>query len=288
MKKQKSLKVISLVLVIAALSAAVLPTRVHAQECAPGEHEYGVWSYYDPSQHERECSICGAVQRENHDAEWFEWTWISFQTRETPDDASSRYKYCLTCGGYFSESHSAYDTPATIHFKTNGGSGVEDYEGIFCDAVFLDRYKPKKSGYVFEGWYTDKALTNKADDIFLLYDYDAIPVIGAFEVTLYAKYSASGDTGNGAVRDKIFFYPLPILPPNFNHSNLNFSTNGGAAIDPITLPTGTTVQLSQYIPLRDGYEFVGWCRDEALTRTITRVQVIDPNTVVYAKWSPVG
>ncbi|NLE12154.1 MAG: InlB B-repeat-containing protein, partial [Clostridiales bacterium] len=83
------------------------------------------------------------------------------------------------------------------------------------------------------------------------------------------------------------FFPLPILPPNFNHSNLNFSTNGGAAIDPITLPTGTTVQLSQYIPLRDGYEFVGWCRDAALTRTITKVQVIDPNTVVYAKWSPI-
>jgi len=92
----------------------------------------------------------------------------------------------------------------------------------------------------------------------------------------------------GLSRRSIAYYPLPILPPNFNHSNLNFSTNGGAAIDPITLPTGTTVQLSQYIPLRDGYEFVGWCRDEALTRTITKVQVIDPNTVVYAKWSPIG
>ncbi|NLE12890.1 MAG: InlB B-repeat-containing protein, partial [Clostridiales bacterium] len=242
MKKQTLLKVISLVLVIAALSAAVLPMQVHAQECAPGEHEYGGWYNYNSLQHERKCSICGAVQRENHDAEWI---WTSFQTRETPYNASERYRDCPTCGTHISESHSADGIPAIIHFKTNGGSGVKDYEGIFCDAVFLDRYKPKKSGYVFEGWYTDEALTNKADDIFLLYDQNAIPVIGAFEVTLYAKYSASGNTGNGAVRDKIFFFPLPILPPNFNHSNLNFSTNGGAAIDPITLPTGTTVQLSQ-------------------------------------------
>ena len=103
-----------------------------------------------------------------------------------------------------------------------------------------------------------------------------------------AKKIVDDDGGLHNYRERQFFFPLPILPPNFNHSNLNFSTNGGAAIDPITLPTGTTVQLSQYIPLRDGYEFVGWCRDEALTRTITKVQVIDPNTVVYAKWSPVG
>jgi len=264
MKKQKLLKIISLALVIAALAAAVLPLHLHAQEC---DHEFGDWFDFFDSWHFRICAKCGAVQWEYH--KYGEPVWVD----GTPGHWT---RTCPICS-HVVEIEDA-NLHATIHFVTNGGSDIEDYEGSLYDLVDLSPFKPAKPGYVFEGWYNNADLTFEAYDPFFLF---------SSEQTLYAKYSVAESTGSSAP-SSVPFFPLPILPPNPNYSTLNFSANGGAAIDPMTLPTGTTVQLERYVPVRDGYEFKGWCRDEALTRTVTKVQVIDPNTVVYARWSPVG
>ena len=267
MKKQKLLKIISLALIVAALAAAVLPLHIHAQEC---EHEFGEWLPHVilvSLIHDRECKKCGAVQWDFHN--YGEPVWVD----GTPGHWTRTCPIC-SCVVEIEDAN----LPATIHFVTNGGSNVKDYVGSLYDLVDLSAFKPAKPGYVFEGWYNNAGLTSEAiDPLFLL----------SSELTLYAKYSVAESTDSSAP-SSVPFFPLPILPPNPNYSTLNFSANGGAAIDPITLPTGTTVQLEQYVPVRDGYEFKGWCRDEALTRTVTKVQVIDPNTVVYARWSPVG
>jgi len=264
MKKQKLLKIISLALVIAALAAAILPLHLHAQEC---EHEFGDWFDFFDSWHFRICAKCNTFQWEYH--KYGEPVWVD----GTPGHWT---RTCPICS-HVVEIEDA-NLPATIHFVTNGGSHVKDYEGSLYDLVDLSPFKPAKPGYVFEGWYNNADLTFEAYDPFFLF---------SSEQTLYAKYSVAESTGSSAP-SSVPFFPLPILPPNPNYSTLNFSANGGAAIDPMTLPTGTTVQLERYVPVRDGYEFKGWCRDEALTRTVTKVQVIDPNTVVYARWSPVG
>ena len=267
MKKQKLLKIISLALIVAALAAAVLPLHIHAQEC---EHEFGEWLPHVilvSLIHDRECKKCGAVQWDFHN--YGEPVWVD----GTPGHWTRTCPIC-SCVVEIEDAN----LPATIHFVTNGGSNVKDYVGSLYDLVDLSAFKPAKPGYVFEGWYNNAGLTSEAiDPLFLL----------SSELTLYAKYSVAESTDSSAP-SSVPFFPLPILPPNPNYSTLNFSANGGAAIDPITLPTGTTVQLERYVPVRDGYECKGWCRDEALTRTVTKVQVIDPNTVVYAKWSPVG
>ena len=261
MKKQKLLKIISLALIVAALAAAVLPLHIHAQEC---DHEFGAWlPLFIPFFHERKCKKCHTIQQGYH--EYGEPVWVD-------GDPGHWTRTCSLCSHVNKFTNA--DISATIHFNTNGGSDIEDYTGYLLDLVDLSAFKPDKPGYVFEGWYYDADLTSEADDLYFLF---------FSEQTLYAKYSVASSAPSS-----VPFFPLPILPPNPNYSTLNFSANGGAAIDPITLPTGTTVQLEQYVPVRDGYEFKGWCRDEALTRTVTKVQVIDPNTVVYARWSPVG
>ena len=65
---------------------------------------------------------------------------------------------------------------------------------------------------------------------------------------------------------------------------LSFDTNGGSDIAKVTKEKGTTVDLGQYVPTREGYTFAGWYSDEALTQKVTSVK-LNGNTTVYAKWT---
>ena len=65
---------------------------------------------------------------------------------------------------------------------------------------------------------------------------------------------------------------------------LTFDTNGGSAIAKVTKAKGTTVDLGQYVPTREGCTFAGWYSDEALTQKVTSVK-LTANTTVYAKWT---
>jgi uncharacterized repeat protein (TIGR02543 family) len=65
---------------------------------------------------------------------------------------------------------------------------------------------------------------------------------------------------------------------------LAFETNGGSAVDKLSKISGTTVDLSGYMPTRDGYDFAGWYSDVALTEKITSV-TLKKNTTVYAGWT---
>lgn len=64
---------------------------------------------------------------------------------------------------------------------------------------------------------------------------------------------------------------------------LTFETNGGSAISSMSKASGIAVDLSSYKPTRDGYTFVGWYSDAALTTKVTSV-TLSKSTTVYAKW----
>lgn len=64
---------------------------------------------------------------------------------------------------------------------------------------------------------------------------------------------------------------------------LTFEVNGGSAITALSITSGTTVDLSAYMPTREGYTFAGWYSDAKLTTAITSVR-LTANTTVYAKW----
>lgn len=78
---------------------------------------------------------------------------------------------------------------------------------------------------------------------------------------------------------------IPVLERDFifEISFLTFDTNGGNAIKSLTTIFGAKINLSEYVPVRDGYNFVGWFADKELTKPITNVQVIGITTV-YAGW----
>ncbi len=53
---------------------------------------------------------------------------------------------------------------------------------------------------------------------------------------------------------------LPIGYYNIVYANryLFFATDGGSTFRPLELPRGTKVNLNDYIPAKEGYEFEGW------------------------------
>ena len=83
--------------------------------------------------------------------------------------------------------------------------------------------------------------------------------------------------------------PTPPSPPSGGGSEetvkytLTFDSNGGGEIEPVEAAEGTVVDLSEYVPAKDGYEFVGWCGSPSLGDVFEEVELTQDITV-YAKW----
>lgn len=66
--------------------------------------------------------------------------------------------------------------------------------------------------------------------------------------------------------------------------NLIFMTNGGEDMFPLRKNFRDVVDLTLYIPVREGYVFEGWYADAALTNPVTEVTMYVAKRV-WAKWS---
>lgn len=96
---------------------------------------------------------------------------------------------------------------------------------------------------------------------------------------------ASNEVGNSEAGTAT---ATPKAPAGENGSgsgsvSLTFETGGGKPMDKISGEIGTVIDLTKYVPVREGYVFVGWYADKALTKKITSIK-LEKDTVVYAKW----
>ena len=64
-----------------------------------------------------------------------------------------------------------------LKFDTNGGSDIDTVTEWEYSTIDLDEYVPEKEGYKFVGWYADKDLDKKIDEVYLTED-----------TTVYAKW----------------------------------------------------------------------------------------------------
>ena len=69
-------------------------------------------------------------------------------------------------------------------------------------------------------------------------------------------------------------------------SKTKFVSNGGSDIKSIVVTIGMNVDLSQYVPEREGYTFTGWFKDEALTEAVVDFRGGDVRTL-YAGWEEI-
>ena len=67
-------------------------------------------------------------------------------------------------GGYYSPVY------YTLTFETNGGDKLSPVSGSYNALIDLSKYAPKRSGYAFTGWYSERSLTNKVSGVYLTKD----------------------------------------------------------------------------------------------------------------------
>lgn len=64
---------------------------------------------------------------------------------------------------------------------------------------------------------------------------------------------------------------------------VTFDTNGGEDMEKLLKVENTKIDLDDYAPEREGYEFVGWYLDEELTESVNEID-LKKNITLYAKW----
>jgi uncharacterized repeat protein (TIGR02543 family) len=136
-----------------------------------------------------------------------------------------------------------------ISFVTNGGSAVEDIEAEFGAVVSKPTIVPEKEGYTFIGWFSDRTCETE-------YEFTTMP---ANNVKLYAGWK-------------------------INQYTISFETNGGSVVDSITADFGAKIREPKD-PSFEGYGFMGWFIDEALTIPYEFDTMPAENVTIYAKWA---
>ncbi len=189
----------------------------------------------------------------------------------------------------------------TVKLEANGGT-IANGKEVTNYTYGTDVTLPMKDdiirkGYTFEGWYTDSGFSGSP--------VTKISSTDGGNKTFYAKWKQNTTPVT----------PVETEPKDTNHDNVsrnntNFNntdyydtgdTNESSGTDPIIYPTltfdtcggssikevrafeGHTINLSGYLPTREGYQFSGWYADQNLTQPVTEIR-LDGNRTVYAGW----
>ena len=110
---------------------------------------------------------------------------ISFTVDSLSPFAIGWYKTAASAGGGGGGGGAAAATTYVLTFETNGGSAMEKVTKDSGTTVELASYKPTRTGYTFDGWFSDKELMKPVTSVKLTAD-----------TTVYAKWTQNGEIKN--------------------------------------------------------------------------------------------
>lgn len=145
----------------------------------------------------------------------------------------------------------------TVSYDANGGSGAPDAQTkTYGTALTLSGIVPSRMGYTFLGWSTDSTATAE--------EYKSGSSYVANEnVTLYAVWKA-------------------------NTYAVAYDANGGSGAPASQTKThNVTLMLSDAMPTRDGYTFLGWATNSAATSAEYKAgggYTGNADVILYAVW----
>jgi uncharacterized repeat protein (TIGR02543 family) len=138
----------------------------------------------------------------------------------------------------------------TVTFNSQGGSAVNSFKASYHSTIPVPA-EPTRTGYTFKGWYRDAACT--------LPWYFATQIVTA-NTTIYAGWQ-----------------PL-VYTVAFDYQN-----GGERLINPAEF--GSALPAPTPAPVREGYRFVGWYKDAALTIPWDySSDTVAGHTTLYARW----
>lgn len=152
-------------------------------------------------------------------------------------------------------------------FETNNGDKLDPVIKNKGESVNLSEYTPTRTNYTFEGWYTDnETFKNKVTSVTL---DDNVTVYAKWKKTSTGGGGGSGGSGGGG---------------SVSAYTVSFETNGGTSISPVSKTKNTTVDLTRYTTIKEGFDFGGWYTEAELKNKVTEITVTE-NIVLYAKWT---
>ena len=163
----------------------------------------------------------------------------------------------------FSVVEATPDTTYTLTVDLNGGSGSTT-GGTYAEGTVININAGSRSNYRFDGW-----TSSNGDSFADASSASTTFTMPAANTTITANWRYIG--GSGSTTD---------------YYRLIFETNGGSEIASIRRAEYMTIDLTDYTPTREGYEFTGWYADEDLTEEITSIR-LTRNTTVYAGWEEI-
>ncbi len=155
--------------------------------------------------------------------------------------------------------------PTEYTVTVNGSYAAASGEGSYEANKTVSIDAGSRSGYSFNGWTSSDGIgfANAGSP-------STTFVMPGKNVTVTANWTKNSSGGGDTTPD---------------YYTLTFETNGGSKIDTFrTSSYGKTVDLSDYTPTREGYDFNGWYADKALTEKITSIR-LNGNKTVYAGWT---
>jgi uncharacterized repeat protein (TIGR02543 family) len=157
-----------------------------------------------------------------------------------------------------------------IAFDGNGGSASVQVPALKAeygsDAVLPDN-PFSRPGYRFAGWNTEKDGSGESfaakGNVRNLTDKDGATVL------LYAQWKKISAGSSASAK------------------TLTFETNGGTEIAGLKSEIGTMVDLSRFVPKKDGFTFDGWYSSPEFNDKLASIKITGDATV-YAKWRRVN
>lgn len=211
-----------------------------------------------------------------------------------------------------------------ITFENTGDTYIETITQVGSMPVETPE-TPMKTGYLFQGWYMDEALS---------VPFDFGSTINE-DITLFAKWERdpnmvkiSFETYGGSEVSDIYGYkdePIPIPKTTLKAGNILlgwykdeaftqtvfstlytdtdltlyakwyeyenvvyifFDSNGGSEVDPYQKRPGQGIAAPSE-PTKPGYDFVGWYEDEAFTRRYYFMAMGNETLTLYARWQKI-
>ena len=207
----------------------------------------------------------------------------------------------------------------TFDYNFDGASDYRAEEVYEGSIAYSPAYSPAHTGYIFLGWYTDKAATEE-------YDFNT-PVMS--NLTLYGGWTPQmftvsfGGKGSGVEHQTVAYGERATEPAveqregrtfegwwlsewgtytqryDFSQpvtsdlslmdrwsAKVTFVSNGGSAVKAQTVMVGEAGSRAAKPtdPTRSGYAFRGWFSDRGLTQAYDFSSRVSRDTTLYAKW----
>jgi uncharacterized repeat protein (TIGR02543 family) len=148
-----------------------------------------------------------------------------------------------------------YDITYVMDGGTNNISNPATYT---IETPTITLQNPEKSGYTFDGWFTDAGLTTEISEI----------TLGTYgHITLYAGFTE-------------------IVGTSYT---VTFDSNEGSSVSSQTVPENDFATEPVVAPTREGYSFDGWFTDDTTFNSSFDFEstAITGDITLYAKWNQV-